>query len=92
MPDSLQDLADPADDRPLTYNDAESAYQSSLHTASERYTELSGRDLCASTAARLRERGEFNPANLGHQLVAAREPLSAAERLEHMAIGEVLAQ
>jgi hypothetical protein len=77
---------------PLTCNDAESAYQSSLHAARERYAELSGRDLCASTAARLRERGEFDPANLGHQLVAAREPLSAAERLEHMAIGEVLAR
>jgi hypothetical protein len=67
MPDGgPQDLADPADDRPLTCNDAESAYQSSLHAARERYAELSGRDLCASTAARLRERGEFDPANLGH--------------------------
>ena len=50
------------------------------------------RDLSARAAAILRERGEFDPANLGHQLVAACEPLSAAERLEQLAIGEVLAR
>jgi hypothetical protein len=58
----------------------------------DRYTELSDRDLNARTAALLRERGEFDPANLGHQLVAASEPLSAAEHLEHLAIGEMLAR
>lgn len=34
------------------------------------------RDLSARTAALLRERGEFDPANLGHQLVAASGPLA----------------
>jgi hypothetical protein len=87
-----QDLADPADDRPLTCNDAETVYQTSLTAARDRYAELSDRDLSARTAALLRERGEFDPASLGHQLVAASEPLSAAEHLEHMAIGEVLAR
>ena len=87
-----QDLADPADDRPLTYNDAGTVYQTSLTAARDRYAELSDRDLSARTAALLRERGEFDPANLGHQLVAASGPLSAAEHLEHMAIGEVLAR
>jgi len=87
-----QDLADPADDRSLTYNDAGTVYQTSLTAARDRYAELSDRDLSARTAALLRERGEFDPANLGHQLVAASGPLSAAEHLEHMAIGEVLAR
>jgi len=40
----------------------------------------------------LREHGELDPDNLGHQLVAASRPLSAAEHQEHMAIGEVLAR
>lgn len=87
-----QDLADPADDRPLTYNDAQTVYQTSLTAARDRYDQLSDRDLSARTAALPRERGELDPANLGHQLVAASEPLSAAEHLEHMAIGEVLAR
>ena len=78
--------------RPLTYDDAGSVYQTSLTAARDRYAELSDRDLNARTAALLRERGEFDPANLGHQLVAASGPLSAAEHLEHMAIGEVLAR
>jgi hypothetical protein len=42
--------------------------------------------------AKLRERGEFDPENLGHRGLAEREPLTVAERLEHMAIGEVLAR
>jgi hypothetical protein len=93
MPDDgPQDLADPAAGRPLTYNDAESAYRSNLTAARDRYAELSNRDTDTRAAAILRERGEFDPTNLGHQLVAAREPLSAAERLEYLAIGEVLAR
>ena len=90
--DDPHDLADPADDRPLTYNDAETVYRTSLTAARDRYAELSDRDLNGRTAALLRERGEFDPASLGHQLVAASGPLSAAEYLEHMAIGEVLAR
>jgi hypothetical protein len=53
-----QDLADLADDRPLTYNDAATVYQTSLTAARDRYAELSDRDLSAKTAALLRERGE----------------------------------
>ena len=90
--DDPHDLADPADDRPLTYNDAETVYRTSLTAARDRSAELSDRDLSARAAALLRERGEFGPASLGHQLVAASGPLSAAEYLEHMAIGEVLAR
>ena len=86
------DLAGPGHDRPLTDNDAETVYQTSLTAARDRYAQLSDRDLSARTAALLRERGEFDPANRGHQLVAASGPLSAAEHLEHMAIGAVLAR
>jgi len=82
----------PADSRTLTYNDAESAYRSSLYTARDRYAELSDRDLCARSVALLRERGEFDPENLGHQSLAEREPLSAVDHLEHLALGEVLAR
>jgi hypothetical protein len=78
--------------RPLTYNKAETVYQANLTAARDRCAELSDRNLSATTAALLRERGEFDPQNLGHQVVAASQPLSAAERLEHMAIGEVLAR
>jgi hypothetical protein len=82
----------PADSRPLTYDDAQSAYQSSLHAARDRYAELSDRGLCARSVALLRERGEFSPQNPGHQSLAQREPMSAADHLEHMALGEVLAR
>jgi hypothetical protein len=79
--------------RPLTYDDAESVYRGSLLTAGrERYDELTDRDLSASTAARLRERGEVDPGNPGHQAIAAKQPLSADEYLERMAIGEALAR
>jgi hypothetical protein len=61
-------------------------------TARERYEELTERDLCARTAALLRQRGEFDPANAGHQLIGEREPLNVAEQLELMAAGEVLAR
>jgi len=61
-------------------------------TARQRYEELTERDLCARTAALLRQRGEFDPANAGHQLMAGREPLNVAEQLELMAAGEVLAR
>jgi hypothetical protein len=76
--------------RPLTYHRAESAYN--IVTARERHEELTDRDMSARAAAQLRERGKFDPGNLGHQLVAAREPLSVTDLLELMATGEVLAR
>jgi hypothetical protein len=89
----MTDQTDTSDQaRPLTYDDAESVYQTSLTAARDRHAELSDRDLCAGTVAKLRERGEFDPENLGHRGLAEREPLTVAERLEHMAIGEILAR
>jgi len=82
----------PADSRLLTYNDVQSAYQSSHIAARDRYAELSDRDLCAGAVALLRGRGEFNPHDTGHQSLAEREPLSAADHLEQMALGEVPAR
>jgi hypothetical protein len=81
-----------ASESPVTYDQAETVYRSDLRGARERYTELSDRDLCAGAVAKARERGEFDPQNLGHLSLAEREPLSAADRLEHMAVGEVLAR
>lgn len=81
--------------RPLTYQAAESGYHhsgGSLIDARERYDELTSRDLSARTAVQLRERGEFDPGNPGHRLVAEADPLGVAERLELMATGEVLAR
>jgi hypothetical protein len=82
----------PLDPRPLTYDAAESAYGIDLYAAVDRYAALGARDLSASAAAILRERGEFDPADLGHQALAEREPLTADDRLEQMSIGEMLAR
>jgi hypothetical protein len=79
--------------RPLTCDAAEAAYRGRLLTAGRgRYEDLAGRDLSATAAALLRERGEFDPADLGHQMLAVKPPLSAAEWLERIAIGEALAR
>jgi hypothetical protein len=78
------------DARPLTYNDASTVYN--IVTALERHDELSLRELSARTVTRLRERGEFDPQNTGHQLLGESEPLSVAEQLELMATGEVIAR
>ena len=65
-----QDLADPADDRPLTYNDAGTVYRTSLTATRDRYAELSDRNLsarnggpsCASAASSTRPTSAFRPA------------------------------
>jgi hypothetical protein len=79
-------------ERPLTYDQAETLYPAGSHGAAERFSELSQRDLSATAAADLQERGQFDPDNLGHRELARSEPLTAAEHLEHMAIGEVLSR
>jgi len=76
---------------PSTYLQA-SGSDWNLVTSRERYEELTDRDMSAGTAAKLRERGEFDPAKPGHRLVAEAQPLTADERLELMAHGEVLAR
>lgn len=82
----------PADTRPLTYDQAETIYPVRSSGGAERFSELNQRDLSARAAAILRERGEFDPENnLGHQVFAEQAPLTAEDRLKHMALGEVLA-
>lgn len=76
--------------RRATYNRASAEYN--IVTARERHDELALRALSARAAAELRERGEFDPQNTGHQLLAESKPLSAAEQLELMATGEVVAR
>jgi hypothetical protein len=76
--------------RPATYNRASAEYN--IVTARKRHDELALRALSAGTAAELRERGEFDPQKAGHQLLGESEPLSAAEQLELMAAGEVVAR
>jgi len=76
----------------VTYDAAWSRYREDLAGASERYQELSYRDLCARTAWQVRQSSDFDPANHGHQLLAEYAPLGLVERLELMAIGEVLAR
>ena len=76
--------------RAVTYHQASSAF--TVVTARKRYDELSERELCARGVGKLRERGEFDPDNLGHRVMAEHEPLTAADHLEMMAAGEVLAR
>jgi len=87
MTNPHQHSEQPADTRPLAYDQAETLYPAGSDGADERFSELSQRDLSAGAPADLQERGQFDPDNLGHQMVARAEPLTAAERLEHMAIG-----
>jgi hypothetical protein len=64
--------------RPLTYEAASSRYMGAEASAYERFTELRMREACALSE---------NPV-----LSAGRDPLTAAEHLEMMAAGEVLAR
>ena len=83
--------------QPTTYRAAEHRYgpaaiTAALMAARARYEDLADRRLAADTVARLRDRGEFDPADAGHALLAEREPLSAADHLEYLSLGEVLAR
>lgn len=75
--------------RPVTYD---SACGWTLPEARHRCEELTGRDLSARSAIILRQRGEFDPADLGHRAIAEAAPLTADEHLELVALGEVLAR
>jgi hypothetical protein len=77
--------------RPLTYHQA-SSRERRIVDARERYEALTARKLAAETAAILRERGEFDVANPVHASLAESEPLAAADHLEMMAAGEVMAR
>jgi hypothetical protein len=71
-----------------TYWQAQGAYRSTID-ARERFEELTNRDLLARSYAILKARGEYDPRKHGN---GNREPLTAAEHLEILAAGEVLAR
>jgi hypothetical protein len=75
--------------RPITYHQASQRYGPGALAARERYDELSGRYHLARAYATLRARGEYDPAKHG---TGDTEPLTAAEHLELLALGEYLAR
>jgi hypothetical protein len=74
--------------RATTYWQAQHGYQTTID-ARERFEELMNRDLLARSYATLKARGEYDPHKHGD---GNREPLTAAEHLEILAAGEVLAR
>lgn len=73
---------------PVTYQDAQAAYRGT-HDAINRFHDLTGRDLLARAVEQLRARGEYDPAKHGP---GDDQPLTAAEHLELLATGEMLAR
>lgn len=74
--------------RPVTYDAAEARYQG-INTVQERFGELVTRDRHARSRAALEARGEYDPVQHGTR---EPEPLTAAEHLEVLALGEMLAR
>ena len=71
---------------PLTYHEA---MELSLRDQVDRYEELTDRDLTARSIATLRARGEYDEAR--HRGPADYQPLTVAEHLEMLALGEAVA-
>jgi hypothetical protein len=95
MPADRPDRTRPAEHPVRTFDDAQRRYDStgpgtSLLQARERLESLTSRDLTARSVATLKACGEFDP--VVHAHVAASQPLTADERLEVLALGELLAR
>lgn len=75
--------------RPITYDQVGQRYGPGRHDARERYDELSIREHLARAYVTLRARGAYDPAKHG---TGDTEPLTAAEHLELLALGEYLAR
>jgi hypothetical protein len=73
-------------ERPQTYHEA---MDLSLREQIDRYEELTDRNLMARSIATLRARGEYDPGR--HPDPAEYEPLTVAEHLEMLALGEAIA-
>jgi hypothetical protein len=71
---------------PLTYHEA---MELSLRDQVDRYEELTDRDLTARSIATLQARGEYDEAR--HPDPADYQPLTVAEHLEMLALGEAVA-
>lgn len=74
--------------RPVTYDQAASAYGYTIH-ARERHDELTMRRALADARAALIARSEYDPAQHGTE---DHEPLTVEEQLEVLATGEVVAR
>jgi predicted TPR repeat methyltransferase len=73
----------------LTFWLAQGGYQGII-VARERFDELTSRDITARAIATLKARGTYDPAK--HSDEAKHQPLTAAEHIEVLALGEVLAR
>ncbi len=78
-----------------TFNDAAHRYSSTgpgtaLSYARERFEDLTYRDLSVRSIAKLKARGEYDP--VSHSYGANLAPLTGDERLEVLALGELLAR
>lgn len=84
-----QDPSQPGGEGMITYWLAQGGYRG-ITAARERFDELTSRDLTARAIATLKARGTYDPAK--HADASKYQPLTAAEHLEVLAIGEVLAR
>jgi predicted TPR repeat methyltransferase len=73
----------------ITYRQAEDGYRTTID-ARERFEELACRDLSSRAIAMLKARGTYDPDKHGD--ADKYQPLTAAEHLEILAAGEVLAR
>jgi hypothetical protein len=73
----------------ITYWQAQDAYGSTIE-ARERFDELTNRDLSVRAYAALKARGTYDPAKHGDP--DRHQPLTTAEHLELLAVGEMLAR
>jgi hypothetical protein len=76
--------------RPVTYHDAGNRYMPGVYKACERFDELTGRDVTARAIAKLKASGTYDP--VSHLDPAKYPPLTIDERLELLALGEVIAR
>jgi hypothetical protein len=85
--DEVREPASPP--RALTYYQAEASYRCTID-ARERFEELTNRDLVVRAHATLKARGTYDPQRHGD--ADRYHPLTAAEHLEILAAGEMLAR
>jgi hypothetical protein len=86
---SGQDAGPPGRDPVITYWHAQDAYRGTTE-ARERFDELTDRDLNVRAYATLKARGTYDPDKHGD--ADRHQPLTAAEHLELLAAGEMLAR
>jgi hypothetical protein len=86
---SSQDPVPPSGEGTISYWLVQGGYRG-ITQASERFNELTGRESMARAIAALKARGTYDPAR--HPEPGRYQPLTVAEHLEALAIGEVLAR